>query len=306
MIWTRRPVLPLDVLASELFGHPVFGREIPLKGVTPTLRQACDARAAELAQRPETEMLILLSGGADSTLAAAALSRPLHAAGKRVVYATTPSGRKDLDPITMDWLLALGAEERPFNGAALDAYKDGFIITGILGDELYGGSVVCCGGSLRDTIWSMTVDEAIGWMRNLTPSAELTQRYMPLFEDMPYPLTAPNIFHWIAFKYTWGREQLVLAVSADVGMYGERHTHFFDAPELQQWMMQDMTLRCGQSALTMKDQGIALIREYVGAPVRVPQKNNILDEVITGTGNLYDVLRIDEDGTIHRRMNHVG
>jgi hypothetical protein len=301
MIWSRLPNSPLDRLASELLGIPVVGREVPKHTHTPTLYQACNARAIELATRPESEFLILLSGGADSTLAACALSRVLESAGKTVIYAMTATGDKDLDPITKQWLLDMpNASVRYIDKTFLDTYRSGFVITGILGDELTSGSAFLYGKPITDAGWQMSVDEAIGYIKKIDPSPQLTNRYIRLFEDMPYELNAPNMFHWLSFKYTWGREQLVLMVSSDIGIYGMTHTHFFDSADIQQWMMKDMRLRCGPSESTRKDIQIDVIREYIGHPVKVPQKNLILWEVISGTGNLYDVYKIESDGTIYR------
>lgn len=305
--WSRRGSYT-DHLASALIGVTVTGRDIPeVPARLPSLREACDAAAAELVSTEHPELLVLLSGGADSTLAAAAISRLAEAAGKRVVYAVTPLGYADLDPRTVEWLSsAKGAEFEWYDGAKLDYYTGGLVVTGVLGDEMYAGWVGGEFGDLEDTVWGMTPSEFIARVSGLNQSAALTERYMPVFEGMPYSLTAPNMLHWLAFKYTWGRERQVITVSTGLGPPGGRYVHFFEALPIQHWMMHDMELRCGKTAETRKDVGIGLIREYVGADVAVPQKNRVMQEIVSGEPYLYDVFKVDADGTVHRRNDGAG
>lgn len=293
-----------DALASSLVQLNVVGREVPARPVRlPTLLEACDQAAAELVALDYDEFLVLLSGGADSTLAAAALSRKAAEAGKRVVYAVTESGYADLDQRTVAWLSAAeGARFEWYNPEKLDAYRDGMIVTGILGDELYSGWLGWDRHGLDDEMWEMSPGQFIARLSGLNESAALTERFMPVFDGMPYQLTAANMLHWLAFKYTWDRERHVLAVSTDLGLPGDRYLHFFEHLSLQHWMMHDMTVRCGRTASTRKDVGIAAIRHYVGCDVNVPQKNRVMHEIVSGSPSLYDVIRIDQDGTIHRRI----
>jgi len=293
-------------LASTLIGMGVSERRIPeLPERFPTLREACDAAAEDVVSMPYDEFLVLLSGGADSTLAAAAISRPAAKSGKRVVYAVTASGLADLDPRTLRWLLdAEGAEVRHFCGESLDAYSGGLVITGVLGDELYCGwlgSIESHHPTLGDDVWRMTPGQLISLLTGLNDSPALCEKYMPVFAGMPYSFTAPNMLHWLAFKYLWDRERHTFTAGTALGLPGDRHIHFFEHLAIQHWMMQEMEVRCGKLFSNRKNAGIELIREYVGCEVAVPQKNLLISEIASHPPTLYGVYRIDPDGTVHRR-----
>lgn len=315
--WSRSiQKYPENQLASEFLknftGMQVFGRNkkylnemifdpVPEYGVTHTLEEACIERAHDILRRPESEFLVLFSGGVDSSLAAISLAIVNQEYNKKIILTLGPESESDTDPRLIDWFIKKNCFiDRNIDIDYVNNYvkrSDGFIISGLQGDNLYLG--VLTDEKFKDTIWDMSVMEFFSIITGFKQTQGLVDRYMPVFDDMPVELekNAPNMLFWLGFYYCWHREMLFFHCMFDIGPYNERHTHFYDSIPFQKWMMQDTKERCGNSRLNFKEKTINVMREMADINLVMKQKNAIMNEINNSNitrPSLFNIFSIDE------------
>lgn len=266
------PYWPVTVPRLKALSDLPYTR-IPQHSISIPLLELCRVRGKEITHINES-LYIPLSGGVDSTVAAVTTTL----AGACPVIGVSKTGEQYCDARLLSWLESHGASLVPCNQQSLrHAYASGLtIVTGTHGDNLFLGDLSFSQPNLVETVWDMSPEELLF---QLTGRNSVLQQYYFLFEDMPLPVTAPNLLWWISFCQHWHVDNFYMTADIGLGIPGKDHLHFFDTAYFQSWMMQDAEIRCGKTYNTHKDVLGNVIRKLVGIDLVLPTKTQGWDDI---------------------------
>jgi hypothetical protein len=276
---------------------------IPHEVTTKSLKDISLERAERLLFK-HPKAAVLWSGGADSTLALAALN---EVSNKPIDVLVTDSTYLHADPEYFKMIEDMGTVIKSGRTFDLHLYvkQGGEFITGTHGDNLCLSDRVGDGeNSLADEIWNMSVPELLERKSRLKNGDALWQRYGYLFERMPQhiPRNAPNCLWWMGYCFNWVSDAIYMSVQSDLGKPGVTHSHFFSSQEFQRYMIRPVEERVGKSKESHKNKVIETIHEIVGKKFFIHQKTAGWEEVL-GAADLGLVDKVDNNFKISWRKS---
>lgn len=274
---------------------------IPTETTNKPLAQIALERAEELRHK-YPKAAVLWSGGADSTLALAALNA---VSDKPVDVLITDATYHYADPEYFKMIEDMGTVIKSGRTFDLQLYvrEGGQFITGTHGDNLcLSDAVEQEINGLADRIWKMSIPELLEYKTGFRNGEALWKKFGYLFERMPehIPRNAPNCLWWIGYCFYWPRDAIYMSVQGDLGQPGITHAHFFGSTDFQRYMIKPVEERVGTSKATHKNMVIGAIQEIIGKPIFVHQKTAGWEEVL-GNADLALVDKIDDDFNIKWR-----
>jgi hypothetical protein len=214
---------------------------------------ACDNKAKALLQEctdRDLELRISWSGGIDSTNAMAALLKfyddypkvemkvclnKKSIAEYQWMFDTLiePNPRIEIfwgDTITAD---GIGENETLGLNMSRDTGKDYMVVTGELGDQIFGAKI------LVPDLKENGVNGITTKNYNEVFSPDMCKFIKPLVDAMPedWPRDCGNVMHWMNFILKWQWCQLRMFVMYPVPYL--KYRHFFDDDTIQQWSLQN-------------------------------------------------------------------
>lgn len=297
----NRSYIPrLDTLKDKI----AFDR-IPSLGVTHSLEEAALERASDILKLPHKEIMILFSGGVDSTLAAVAIVKLNELnRNKKIIIGYTDSTIKYTDKNLFKWLTDRGCEYLKVDHDSLREYtrNGGFFVTGTHGDNLVLSDAVGWGNITVDDVWDITPEELMSSISKRENGDKLLKNYGYLFDEMPLEMNAPNMLWWVGFCFYWHRDSLYMTTYTDLGQPTVTHEHFFCSTPFQRWMMQDASIRCGRTSNDHKYLVIRAVNNIADSEFKIEQKTDGWDEVLDNKSSIEKIISIDLDWNIKTKF----
>ena len=300
--WVRETLLGRSLRAVTLWDHavPRVGGLFP--GITTPMPQAkphdfesiCLARAEALWSQ-YSELLVLWSGGTDSTMVAALLAHT-KPAGKTLFVSHTPAALENGQE-ALTALIGKGVVAVPFSPSVVEevTLRGGMSITGYHADGILLGDFYDQDG---EAIMGLSIHEMVALRTGMTPSLAMfhLQQLKPLIDLMPLEKNALNIAWWMDFATFWDRDEYDLHYRLGIGKPGEAYTSFFSAVEFQEWAIRDVTQKIGMNGQPHKKLYLSLIDKYLGG-ITPLKKNYLENEIDQGNDGLFhpNLLQIRED-----------
>lgn len=217
------------------------------------------------------ELVVLWSGGMDSTLLAALLveSRPKDG----IIKLCSESQTLSKEHQGLDWLLEKGCVPMPLDANQLRAVTErgGMVVSGYHADTLLSGDLIRY-WDLYETIWDMSVEELFLKVSGLPIQAvrKHVEDIQPLLDLCPLEKTAANIAWWLDFVCAWDDDEMALKFIMDLEAPGEGYVNFFAAEPFQLWAIQDANAKIGKTKETHKQVYYELLKEILGFEIPVP------------------------------------
>lgn len=300
--WTRETALGRSLIAVTQWEHAVprvgglyQGISTPIPEAKPhDFESICLARAEAL-WAAHSELLVLWSGGTDSTLVAALLAHT-KPADKTLFISHTPASLENGQE-AMTALINKGAVAVPFSVDLTEEVllHGGMSITGYHADGLLLGDFYDQNG---EDIMGLTIQGMVALRTGMSENLALfhLQQLKPLIDLMPLEKTALNIAWWLDFATFWDRDEYDLHYRLGIGKPGEAYTSFFSAVEFQEWAIRDVAQKIGMNGQAHKQLYLALIEKYLGS-ITPLKKNYLEQEIDQGQNSLFhpNLLQIRED-----------
>lgn len=218
------------------------------------------------------EIVVLWSGGIDSTLVAALLveSRPKGAVIRLCSDTATLSNEEHQG---LGWLVENGCMKMPLDVNQLRSVTErgGMVVSGYHADTLLSGDMVRY-WDLYETIWDMSLEDLFLKVSGLPIQAvkKHMEDIQPLLDLCPLEQTAANVAWWLDYTCAWDDDEMALKYIMDLEAPGEGYINFFASEALQLWAVQDASLKIGRTKGTHKKVYMELLNEIMGFSVEMP------------------------------------
>lgn len=233
------------------------------------------ARAVELWGRYD-EILVLWSGGTDSTLAASLLAH--YRGSKRLMISLSGRAETGTGPEVYQWLVDQGCEFIDATPEAMRQVVDegGMVVTGHHADSLLLGEYADIG----EGIWDMTLVEAVvaktgftsAWAEKLIADAQ------PFFDYLELEHTVPNLCWWMDFAACWDADEMSFYAMYHLKPPGQGYVTFYGSDEFQRWAMQPVEDKVGRGDKAFKYRFHEIIEAVMGFKPTLVHRNNDLIE----------------------------
>ena len=235
---------------NKRFGAPIIDRSgilnDELKILTPLLPEArpgnkfkdiVDIKAKailERAKKQNKDIKVSYSGGIDSTLVMSALSKIKDDyPSVKITVVMSKESIKEYPKffgkhINKKFPVDMANSKNLAEVLAKKNNKDFFIVTGELGDQLFGSALM-----FRDAFKDKLDKD---WEEVFTP--KFVQFWSDLVEENPQQdFSAANVFWWLNFvlKYQWVQLRMFSMLDGKVPL--QNFIHFFGGPRFQNWAM---------------------------------------------------------------------
>jgi hypothetical protein len=231
--------------AVPRIGNFFPGITIPIpnsKGIIPDISFCIEEQAQRISDL-DRPLVVLWSGGVDSTLVLTALSKAKRS--QPLFYTVSKQSIECASPELMNSIVKLDATPIEFNFQKIDELKaKGYLfITGTHADSITLGEIADS-NLLHDKIWDMSISDLI----KVNNPDNLPQKNMelywetltPLFDLMPFEKTASNLAWWLDFTSCWNRDDYDMSFRLNLNGGPEvDYINFFGSESFQLWAMQD-------------------------------------------------------------------
>ena len=278
-----------------------------LKSALPTgpfggdLATIARAEAQALWQRYD-ELLVMWSGGIDSTLLAALLVE-CKPPGASLTLCSEAKTLGWVDHPVLPWLLEQGCQTQLLSQTVLEAVvqRGGMVITGYHADGLLSGDIVRY-SDLYEQVWSMDLVEM--FMAVSKHPEALVKHHLkalqPLFDLCPLAPTPVNLAWWLDFTCAWDSDSMMFQYHQGIAPHGVGYINFFGSTAFQNWAVQDAAQKIGPTRATHKQVYLNLLAEILGFMPVLPHATEY-DEDFGRIMDMGKVLYIREDWSVVER-----
>jgi hypothetical protein len=237
-----------DIFNCKLYGESVADL-LKLAYDNSTFSQTADARAQDLLAKSHSvdRVFVMWSGGIDSTVALTSIYKnwPDSALSKLTVLCNGISIKEN--PEFFKFIVSKKTNIETSSPRLEPFLKQGLVITGELGDQIFGSDIVgqCVKLFGEDVIHRSWSDYAPKYFETL--AGDGYDRYQPIVDEAPFKLnTVYDFFWWLNFTQKWQHVQLRTLTSktwTDPKSTFKNLVHFFDTPEFQLWSINNHHLK---------------------------------------------------------------
>lgn len=229
------------------------------------------ARAAELWQRYDT-ILVLWSGGTDSTMAAAALAK--LRGDRRLIVSLSGREEKQTGPEVYQWFVDQGCEFLDATPASMRqiAEEGGMVVTGHHADSLLLGEYA----DLGEAIWDMTLLEAVMAKTGMTEAWAQRQidEVQVFFDYLELEHTTVNMCWWLDFAACWDQDEMSYYLMYHLAPPGEGYVTFYGSEDFQRWAMQPVEDKVGRGDKAFKYRFHEIVEKLLGFKPQIVHRNN--------------------------------
>ena len=238
-----------------------------------TFSQLADQRALELEEKNE-KIYVMWSGGLDSTVAVTSILKNWnHTNLERLVILCTPQSINECRhffQLLVSPPFNTKIKIQGFNGFPESYLEDGYLITGEMGDQIFGSDTVGFavqrwGDSVIHAPWRRLVPDIFRGI-SATHGNHLYEKFEPIIHEAPSKIvTVQDFFWWINFTQKWAH------VKYRIMTFGNWKTpqvtfkkviHFFDNIPFQVWSMHNPDQKIKRTWLSYKFAAKEYIVEY--------------------------------------------
>ncbi|MEM7774157.1 MAG: hypothetical protein AAF732_01005 [Pseudomonadota bacterium] len=235
------------------FAYEVLDRIPSIPDQAASMAELCDDRARRIvseAKRTDRPINLLWSGGIDSTAACVALIRALQRDDKlsrlNIYYA--PKSRREYRKFFHNHIKGK-IERHKIHTVAPVFEKDGLVVTGELGDQLFG-SATALDLPISDLMkpWQSELPRLLTARFASAHRADTVVAYLsPQIARAPVPI--PTLFEclwWLNFSLKWQPVSLRMIASHPIKSFQELQpnvAHFFQTEDYQRWALVNPNMR---------------------------------------------------------------
>ena len=255
---------------------------------------------AQAAWEGRSELVVMWSGGIDSTLLAALLVECRPEGG----LIRLCSDRATLEWDThqgLQWLLSHGCTKLEIDPAELRAVvgRGGMVVAGYHADTLLSGDIVRY-NDLYERIFDISVEDMFVEITKFPLT--VVQKYLadikPLLDLCPLEQTAANVAWWLDYTCAWDSDEMALKYAVDIDPPGVGYFNFYGSDAFQLWAVQDATLKIGRTKETHKQVYLDLLSEVMGFAPEMPVTTEPSREYYQNEAITRQLLAIKEDWTL--------
>lgn len=275
---TMMPIFPFYTTVSrirykpEVFDCKLISDYVPdlltKKNHNLNYGQVCDKRAIELLKL-EGNIFVMWSGGIDSTGALVAILRnwPKKELERITVLCNSDSIKENKNFFS---IIAKNFKTENSTNKIEDFLKRGYVITGELGDQLFGSDIVGeCVKRWGDESIKMPWQKIAPLMFNEFHSGKgknTYNNYLEIIKESPFELkTVHDFFWWLNFTQKWQHVKLrTLGAKtwSDPKLYFPKLIHFYETEDFQIWSLHNQDKKIKDQWHTYKFTAKDYIIEY--------------------------------------------
>lgn len=273
---TSRLTYKPDVFRFQLVSEPVAVLSELARGASASFEECCERRALQLENAIEKQncpLYLMWSGGIDSTCALVSIwkfFKPETLSRVRILLTKASVGEY---PWLFKNVVAPGFTMLPSNQNLERLLRDGVVVTGELGDQIFGSDWVkkaldLFGPGAHRKPYRDVVPRLFETVAGEADRHGMFERLEPIAGEAPFPIvTTFDFLWWLNFSQKWQHvkfRQMIFYRFKNPRAAAERTFHFFDTPDFQVWSLRNHDRKIGDDWISYKEPAKRFIVRHTG------------------------------------------